>query len=157
MLENISVWQQILKEEVKMDCRLMFSVSLIFTLFTSFTVFPSDKPRTKLSRKSSSRHSFSTVTVLSCHVESNPSSKVCFIWLVNSIASQVLWYKDGIIISKINTKTKKEGKMENHSLIIPSISESDYGNYSSLAKNNLGTESAYLFLSGTDIFLIIEF
>ena len=43
---------------------------------TSFIYFLSDKPRTKLSRKSSPRHSFSTMSVLSCKVDSNPAAKV---------------------------------------------------------------------------------
>jgi len=94
------------------------------------------KPRTKLSRKSSPRHSFSTMSVLSCKVDSNPAAKV-------------LWYKDGLIISQAIISIKKEGKFEVHSLTIPSMSESDYGNYSCLAKNILGTTTDYLFFSGS--------
>jgi hypothetical protein len=95
------------------------------------------KPRTKLSRKTSSPRSFSTVTVLSCQVESNPESKV-------------LWYKDGLIMAQAITKSRKDGVVEHHSLTIPSMGEPDYGNYSCLARNNLGTATDSLFLSGTE-------
>jgi len=94
------------------------------------------KPRTQLYRKSSSRHSFSTVTVLTCRVDSDPSAKV-------------IWSKDGFIMSKAILNSKKEGKLEIHSLTIPSMSDSDYGNYSCLAKNNLGTAADSIILSGS--------
>jgi len=94
------------------------------------------KPRTKLVLKTSSRHSYSTTAVLSCQVEGNPSAKV-------------LWYKDNLDIGKPIIKIRKEGKFEHHSLTIPSMGESDYGNYSCLAKNNLGTASDSVLLTGS--------
>ena len=63
---------------------------------------------------------------------------------------KVLWYKDGVKISQAIISTKKDGKYEDHSLTILSMSESDYGNYSCLARNNLGTATDYLYLSGNE-------
>ena len=70
---------------------------------------------------------------------------------------QVLWYKDGMIISQAIFKTKKEGKLEHHSLTIPSMSESDYGNYSCLAKNKLGPATDSIFLSGKLMIRLLRF
>ena len=63
---------------------------------------------------------------------------------------QVLWYKDGLIMAQAITKSRKDGVVEHHSLTIPSMGEPDYGNYSCLARNNLGTATDSLFLSGTE-------
>ena len=47
------------------------------------------------------------------------------------------------------------GKYEDHTLTIPSMSESDYGNYSCVAKNNLGTTTDHIFLSGISMILLL--
>jgi hypothetical protein len=66
--------------------------------------------------------------------------------MVNSVIAQVLLYKDEINISQAIIKTKKEGKLEHHSLTFPSMSESEYGNYSCLETNsNLGTATDFYF------------
>jgi hypothetical protein len=79
-----------------------------------------------------------------------PRLEYLIITLLNSNTAQVFWYKDGIIISQAIIKTRKEGKLEHHYLTISSMSESDYGNYSCLARNKLGTGTDSLFLSGTE-------
>ena len=60
------------KDEIKITVLCEFYLNTV----TSFILFVSDKPRTKLSRKSSSRHSLSKVSVISCKVDSNPAAKV---------------------------------------------------------------------------------
>ena len=64
------------------------------------------------------------------------------------IIYQVLWYKNGVVIPQAIINSKKNGKYEDHFLTIPYMSESDYGNYSCLAKNNHGTTTDYILLSG---------
>ena len=73
------------------------------------------------------------------------------------IILQVLWYKNGVMISQAISSTMKNGKYEDHVLTIPSMSDSDYGNYSCVAKNNLGTATDHIFLSGIPTITIIQF
>jgi len=94
------------------------------------------KPRTEISRQTSTKTYESSKIILTCQVNANPPAKV-------------FWYKDGLIISNEMRKSTKEEELFHHSLILPSMMESDYGNYSCLAKNNLGTSSDYISISGS--------
>jgi hypothetical protein len=121
---------QILKEEVKMDCGLMFSVSLIFKVFKSFTLFLQINPEpSSLKEFIAPRIYHDDCSFLGSGMQSicqglNISSSDCW----TSLLLRCYGTKMEIIISQANTKTNKEGKFDPHSLTIPSMSESDYGN-----------------------------
>lgn len=93
------------------------------------------KPRTKLSRQSSSRDGYSSSTLLSCQVEANPSATVTL-------------YKDSQIMSNSLIKSGRKDKYDIYSITIGGITESDYGNYSCVARNSLGTSTDSLKITG---------
>jgi len=94
------------------------------------------KPRTKLSRKTTSRDSYTTNIMLSCQVEANPTATVTV-------------YKDTQLLSNSLLKSGKTDKFDLYTITIGGLSESDYGNYSCVARNNLGTSFDSLSISGS--------
>merc|ERR1719150_953861 len=94
------------------------------------------KPRTKLSRKTTSRDSYTSSTLLSCLVESNPKATVKI-------------YKDSQLVSPSLIQSSVQPSLDTYSLALNSLQEADYANYSCVARNVLGTSSDSLMVTGS--------
>ena len=64
----------------------------------------------------------------------------------------MVWYKDGSILSQALVKTNRDRHEIHSSLTLPSMSEQDYGNYSCVAKNNLGVGAEMIQITGKRFF-----
>ena len=61
---------------------------------------------------------------------------------------QVTLYKDSQIMSNSLVKSGRKDKYDIYSITIGGITESDYGNYSCVARNSLGTSTDSLKITG---------
>ena len=61
---------------------------------------------------------------------------------------QVTLYKDSQILSNSLVKSGRKDKYDIYSITIGGITESDYGNYSCVARNSLGTSTDSLKITG---------
>ncbi|XP_023336518.1 neural cell adhesion molecule 1 [Eurytemora carolleeae] len=103
-----------------------------------------DKPRTKLTKKSAVSSGGSMdrrETFFSCTVEANPQAKVT-------------WFKNNYEVYQQDTRKlqglRNEGSdLKNHVLKIKSLEETDYGNYSCVATNPLGSSTSSYHLTGS--------
>ncbi len=65
------------------------------------------------------------------------------------MTSQVKWYKDTMLLDP-NNHRHMESFGNKHVLVLRSVGETDFGNYSCVAQNSLGRERGYIEVSGTD-------
>ena len=68
---------------------------------------------------------------------------------------QVTLYKDTQMMSNSLVKSGKKDKFDIYSITIGGLTESDYGNYSCVARNSLGTSSDSLKITGKKLLNII--
>ena len=68
--------------------------------------------------------------------------------VINIYNVQVTVYKDTQLLSNSLLKSGKTDKFDLYTITIGGLSESDYGNYSCVARNNLGTSFDSLSISG---------
>lgn len=60
---------------------------------------------------------------------------------------QVTWYHNSFIVDPSDRKTI-ETRGTKHTLIIRNLKDSDFGNYSCVAENNLGKDKKFMELAG---------
>lgn len=94
------------------------------------------KPRTKFSRKTSTRDSYTSSTLLSCQVQANPRASVSV-------------YKDSEQVSSSLVRSGSDSEADLYTLTLGGLTEADYGNYSCVARNNLGTGTDSVMITGS--------
>ena len=57
-------------------------------------------------------------------------------------------YKDSGLLSNALVKAGKKDKFDLYTINIGVLSEADYGNYSCVARNNLGTSTDFIIITG---------
>ena len=73
-------------------------------------------------------------SVISCIVHGDPQPSV-------------LWYRETMVLDRNNNRMMEQFGIR-HRLVIASVSEQDFGNYSCLAENNIGKSRGFIELSG---------
>ena len=98
--------------------------------------------------KTTSRDSYSSSTLLTCLVESNPKATVRegVLSVLLLYYPQVKLYRDSQLISH---SPSTQQTLDTYSLSLPSLTESDYGNYSCVARNVQGSSSDSLMVTGS--------